>query len=296
MTTLDLQHIALLMGKRDKPSIFNDYIDHVANQSLVPYKAILQHGGKQGESLHTHVLNGVLVLETLRQPLELSDIEARVLYTSFTVHDINKAPGQPAEKSFSRLATKENIVAEIERLELSPFFPEWKDYLEDITSLIREHPGHYGVGGETLIVKRVNVYRLKYDRVKALANLMRAADVIDLSHTLTEPAHKNTFLSYLNTYLADSGQDRQYEFTVHQLTEQRGLLTNIIHNGITDHLRDKYKLIPLLYYPDGVAYLVERNQHFAVGAADITAMARRIAETISDMTTSNFEQFISSTG
>ena len=90
---LDDNQIALLLGKRKKAPIFNDYIEHIANGSLQAYKAILQHGGKHGESLYTHVLNGILVLETLRQPLQLNDIEARVLYTAFTVHDINKVPG-----------------------------------------------------------------------------------------------------------------------------------------------------------------------------------------------------------
>jgi len=93
MATLDLQRIALLIGK-DEPSVFRDYLDQVANRALLPYKTIFQYGGKRGESLYTHVLNGIFVLETLRDSLRLEDIEVRVLYTAFTVHDINKALGR----------------------------------------------------------------------------------------------------------------------------------------------------------------------------------------------------------
>ncbi len=293
----DSNQIALLLGKRKKAAIFNDYIEHIANKSLLPYKAILQYGAKQGESLYTHVLNGILVLETLREDkaLQIKDIEARVLYTAFTVHDINKVPGQLSEQSFSKLATAENISTEIERLELSSFFPDWKTYLNDIESLIRGHSGHYQVGGEMLFANRSPAYGLPMNRVEALINLMQAADIIDLSHTLTESSKKESFLSHLNTYLANSSLNWQYEFITHQLTEQRGLLTNIIHNGIREHLNEQYKLIPLLYYPNGVAYLKKRGQQVNINQTDITTIAKRIAASISDLTTTNFYEFINST-
>lgn len=295
MATLDSHHIALILGKKDKPSIFDDYLETVANQGLLPYKAILQFGGKQGESLYTHVLNGILVLESLREPLALAEMEARVLYTAFTIHDINKATDQP-EQAFSKLATRENLSAEIERLGLDAFFPAWADYAEDITSLVRGHSGHYQVGGERLITKRAPVYGLGLERVNALLHLMRAADIIDLSHTLEEQTHKATFLSNLNAYLANSDQPRQYRFITHQLTELRGILTNVIHNAIVTDMVQRYQTIPLLYYPDGVAYLVEKGREVLIGLADIARMGQRIAENISEMTTEKFSDFINSTG
>jgi CRISPR-associated protein Csc3 len=289
LTTLDLQHIALLIGKKEK-SVFGDYLDHVAHQGLMPYKAILQWGGKGGESLYTHVLNGIFVLETLRQPLGLSDAEAHLLYTAFTVHDINKA--LDSQEAFGRLATRENISAEIERLGLPAFFPDWQTYLEDITSLIRGHSGHHHSGGERWIVKRAPVYGLSLERVNALLHLMRAADVVDLSHTLEESTLKADFLGHLNAYLADSRRSMQYEFFTHRLTEQRGILTNVVHNAMAAELRERYGLIPLLYYPDGIAYLVEKGQLPAIGDEDLARMARRIARTISQVTTAKFRDFI----
>lgn len=293
MGKLDLQRIALLIGKQE-PSVLRDYLDHVANAGLTAYKAVLQWGDKRGESLYTHVLNGILVLETLRDPLGLSDEEARVLYTAFTIHDLNKA--LESEQPFGKLAVEENVAAEIERLGMDRFFPAWRDYLSDITSLIRAHSGHHHSGGERWNLRRASGYRLGLDRVNALVHLMRAADVVDLSHTLEERARKADFLSYVNAYLADSGRPVQYEFVTHRLTEQRGLLTNVVHNGIVAELQERYGLIPLLFYPEGVAYLVEKGRAPTIGEEDLERMARRIAQTISGMTTAKFREFISSTG
>ena len=86
MASIDLQHIALLIGKAT-PSIFSEYIDQVGNQALLNYRRHLQWGGKRGESLYTHILNGIQVLETLRPPLKLPDDEAKVFspHSRFTI-------------------------------------------------------------------------------------------------------------------------------------------------------------------------------------------------------------------
>ena len=82
MASLDLQRIRFLIGK-EEPSVFKDYLDQVANQALLAYRSHLQWGNKQGESLYTHVLNGVQTLETLRPCLGLTDLEARIFFTGF---------------------------------------------------------------------------------------------------------------------------------------------------------------------------------------------------------------------
>ncbi|HDQ72316.1 MAG TPA: type I-D CRISPR-associated protein Cas10d/Csc3 [Chloroflexi bacterium] len=289
MSDLDLQHIALLIGKQE-PSVFKAYLDQVAHRGLTCYKAILQWGSKGGESLYTHVLNGIFVLETLRQLLGLSDTEARVLYTAVTVHDINKVPGQ--QGAFGKLATCENLAAEIERLGMQDFIPDWREYLEDVTSLVRGHSGHHHSGGERWNAKRESVYGLGLERVNALLHLVRAADVADLSHTLEDSKFKADFLGHLNAYLADSGRPVQYEFFTHRLTEQRGILTNVIHNAIAAELRERYGLIPLLYYPDGIAYLAEKGCTPVIGDEDLSRIAERIARTISRVVAGKYREFI----
>lgn len=293
MAELDLQQIALLIGKTT-PSVFSEYLDQVGNRALLSYRRHLQWGGKRGESLYMHVLNGVQVLETLRPLLELTDVETRVIFTAFTIHDLNKV--MDSDGGFSRLAVAENVVSELQRLMLDDFFPQWKEYLEDITSLIRGHSGHHHNSGERLIARRETVYGLGLARVNALLHLMRAADVVDLSHTLEERAFKQQFLGHVNAYLADSGQPRQLRWFTHRLAEQRGILTNVIHNAIVEDLVARYSLTPLLYYPDGVAYLMDKDKPVALGEEGVSRIGSAIAEAIAELTTGKFDEFILSTG
>lgn len=286
MTELDPRHLSLLIGK-EEPSVLKDYLEAVANEGLLPYRGIIHYGKKAGESLHTHVLNGIFVLEQLRSVLGIGDLETRVLFTAFTIHDLNKVMG--GGRSYGELAVGENIALEIERLGLERFFPGYCDYLNDIESLARAHPAHMHHGGERLIVKREHEYSLGLDRVNQLLHLIRAADVIDLSHTLDERKHKDDFLFHLNTF-----SDTQYTFCTHRVTEDRGLLSNLIHNAVVEHLSEAFDLTPLLFYPDGVVYLIPRGQMADVTERDVVQMAKHVAASISEMTTKHLSDFVES--
>ena len=290
MKTSDLKRIAFLIGKKE-PSLLTSYLERVGNKALLDYRHQWQWGKKEGESLYTHIINGIFLLDALRALLGLSDLETKVMFTAYTVHDINKMETEK-ERSFNKLAVAKNIAPLIERLGLPDFFPEWRTYLSDIESLIRGHGGSTHTSGEMLIPKRAPAYKLGMKRVQALRNLMKGVDIIDLSHTLDERQYKQTFLTHLNAYLAESGEARQLGLFTHQLTEQRGLFSNILHQAISDELRESCGLTPLLYYPDGIAYLAEKGRHVTVDAGMIRRMAARAAQNINSITQSKFRQFI----
>jgi CRISPR-associated protein Csc3 len=275
----------LLIGK-EEPSVFKTYIDEVANEGLLPYKRVLHYGKKAGESLYTHVLNGVFVLEQLRPALGLDETEVQVLYTAFTLHDLNKV--REGRRKYGDLITRKNVVPEVEALNLDRFFPNYATYLEDIMALALAHSAHYHHDGEGL-VRDYDPYGLARERVVQLKHLMRAADTVDLSHSLLERHHKQDFLFHLNTF-----SDEPYEFGTHQLTEDRGLLSNVVHESIVAHLRDVHGLIPLLFYPDGVAYLIPRGRAPTLEDGDMTRIGERIAHTISEMTGEQLTDFVQS--
>ncbi|VAW34216.1 hypothetical protein MNBD_CHLOROFLEXI01-253 [hydrothermal vent metagenome] len=284
-------NIALLLGKKDK-TILSHYLENVANKSLLAYRnaSHLQWGKKQGESLYTHILNGIFILDSLRDILKLPDIEVKILFTAYTVHDINKFEEQKG--SFNKLATQENIATEIERLNLPSFFLEWRDYLADIEGLVRSHGRSTHTSGELLIPNLGPRYRLGRERILALRYLMKAADTLDLSHTLDDRKHKGDFLDDFNTYLSESGTPVQYEFITHRLTESRGLLSNVLHNAIAAHLQNQHGLIPLLFYPDGIAYLANRDQTPNLTFSDQKAAAKIAAGIIKNFSQDKFRDFI----
>lgn len=270
--------------------VLAEYLSVVANVSLITLKSeqYLQYGGKEGQSLYTHILDGIFLLDQLRHLFDLSEQETRILFTAYTIHDINKLIGSTA--GLSKDAVPEKIEEQISIYRLDRFFPDYAGYIYDITTLARKHPGHAQVSGESLIRSNTNRYGLGLDRVEELAAIMRALDAIDLSHTLDEQAHKTTFLSHINQYARSVGV--QYTLFSHQLDESRGALTNIFHNAISDHLYERYEMLPLLLYPNGIAYLLPRGSEPHIGASDLELIAARAAGEIARMTGASFADFI----
>jgi CRISPR-associated protein Csc3 len=273
----------ITIGPRPKkPSILRDYIIDVANQpEMLSYKRVFQHGGKKGEPLYAHLLNGVMLLDALARLLKLSELEQRLLMTVFTVHDINK-DDQFDGRSFGTIASPENFKTQIGRFNLAQFFPEWETYLDDIVALARDHGGHstqfatlgaFASGG------------LDRNRLRELLNLIQAVDILDLSHELDERKHKTTFLSALNRF----ADHTQYQFYIHQLSENRGTLSNLIHEAIVQVL-SQHRATPLLYYPDGVAYLIE--DELLLNNSLQSEMVQACVEAVNEMTLSNINDFI----
>lgn len=262
-------------------NVFRDYLDKVANnRELLRYKGIAQHGAKRGKSLYVHVLNGVMLLESLRPLLQLTEHETRLLFTVFTIHDINKDP-EFAAHSYARIAIPPNFNQQIRKFNLDAFLPDYESFLDDITRLAAQHGGHSG--GLSLLAQPPD------RRLNRLLDLIRAVDVLDLSHTLEERIHKATFLSHVNALV----DDRQYDFYIHRLAENRGTLSNLIHHAIVTTLGAR-RLTPLLYYPDGVAYLTQQNESPTVDGALRREMAQGAADVLDELTHREFESFITS--
>jgi CRISPR-associated protein Csc3 len=288
-----LKDIKFQLGWEEK-SLIKEYIETIANKGLTRYKSIIQTGKKEGESLYTHVLNGIFVFERLRPILEVTETEAQVIMTVYSVHDLNKLPRFAQQRSYNAIGTQAHVEEELENLGLTAFFPEYAAYLSDITTLARAHSGHYHTDGE-LLIKSHDPYKLGKKRIEELRHVIRAMDVIDLSHSLQERAHKQTFLSELNTFLSMQTPVRQYEFQSHTILENRGILTNIIHNAASSYLEQEFGLIPLLLYPDGVAYLAEKGQNLEFDTSNSKAIGKAVQASIDKMVKAKFAtEFINS--
>lgn len=127
-------------------------------------------------------------------------------------------------------------------------------------------------------------------RAAQLRALIRAVDIADLSHPLEERQHKASFLGHLNSAVDAT----QYDFFIHCLAENRGSLSNLVHQAIVETLHEQGAQ-PLLFYPDGVAYLLPRTQTITVSSLVLRTMARRCARQINEMIGQEYASFIKAT-
>jgi CRISPR-associated protein Csc3 len=283
----------LLTLLNDSDPVIAGYFEHVVNGGLGRYREIRQTGAKEGQTLYTHVLDGVLVLEKLRHVLELSDLEACLLFAAYTVHDINKvaAAFDNDHRPYNQIATAERFGRALETVGIAGLLPDWRAYLEDITYLARAHHGHLAVTADGLNRRRAVQYRLPLDRLEQLGNLMKAADCLDLSTELAETRQKEKFLAWVNAVSSGS----RWSFTWHRLAENRGILTNVMHNALVSLFRERFGAIPLLYYPDGVAYLVPADTSLTWDDTDYPVAAHRVANALARLQLGEIDAFIKPT-
>src|SRR5215469_1589660 len=297
MTDIELRWLGTSHEEdEDQSDLLAEYYREVASGPMTSYRRIIQGGNKQGQNYYAHVLDGITVLHKLRAAgiVEMSDIEERLLLAAYTVHDMNKIPhygGRDVKLSFANIATCKNIGTELRRIDFGRFFYEWEEYLEDIRLLIHLH--QHDAAPVFDLDQGKHSYKLLYERLLEFGELLYAVDNLDLSHTLAESNHKESFIVVINRI---SG--RRWRWIKHRLGENRGLLSNIIHNEVVAYLCEKHThndratIVDLLYYPDGVAYLLPEREQFTWSDSDTGTVAQRIAQAITAKKGSNFERFV----
>lgn len=273
-----------LLGLEKQP-ILTQFIEEVANKGLQQYQQIIQWGGHKGQSLYNHVVSGVFLIHSLQKIIQLSEDELKVLTIAFCIHDLNKSYGG-TETSYGKIAVPENVIKEIEKVGYEGFFPDWREYIQDITEIIRGHSGHNSVRGDS-IDRRSDNTRLGKGRLIELSKIIRAADVADLSQSYSECKHKQDFISHLNSFTL-----QQYRLIAHQVSEQRGILTNIIHNQVTEFLENKFQAISVFLYPQGTYYLVSISANLNLDESELLAIGNSVEQKITQMKLEEWSKFI----
>ena len=290
----------LCYDSSDGSTVLSDYIEKVANKGLLRYKQKIQTGGKAGESLWTHVMNLMTIIEKLRPIFNLSDEEMRCLLLAITAHDLNKLDEYGAGKNYANAAYRENIWKELKQLDVLPFFSDWQEYCYDIAYLAHIHQVGSMVS-DVLHQRLLNRCKLDQNRLEGpLASLMRVADVSDNSHsgdymTRDERHIRVKLLSHVNEALNYDGQPRRYRFVGHRLAELRGIFTNVIHNVIVDYFRHTYgeeSCIDLLYHAEGVDYLLDASLPLHWDAQSLRSLATEVGQHFADMQSARLARFI----
>lgn len=303
--TIDYRIFGMSYKDEDSSSILDSYLTYIANEKLLYYKQIIHYGGKEGESLWTHIMNLITIAEKVRPLFDLTSDEMRCLLLALTIHDINKVPehGKRADGkhlSYANAAAIKNLEKELETLDVGAFFPEWRDYLNDIKYLVDVHQVKGGQASQhdPRLLERCE---LDEDRLEGiLRNLMRFTDATDNTHSgdYTDHSEKNIrtkLIGHLSAALYATGAPRRYRFVGHRLAELRGLFTNVMHNEIVAFFRETFgeeACIDLLYHPEGVDYLLDQSIQLPTGSELIPQLATRIAQKMAQLQNDQLGQFI----
>jgi CRISPR-associated protein Csc3 len=243
---------------------------------------------KNDQSMVSHQLNGILptmrLLNWLEQlqvgPTPFTDVERCVYILSYLMHDVDKIIESHGLDTASREGiegAKEMVAGQLRRCNVEQFFPDFMVYLEDITYLVVNTQQKYGTHLHTYLWR----FQLKERRLLLLRRLCTYSDQIAYlvsspSAILMEPETQT-----LTTILSELSDD-ELVFTYHQLREVRGLLTNVINNGLVElfTMGREGEIWPYLFFSDGVVYIKRKTCQFTISTEQIVeGVQRRLRET-----------------
>lgn len=191
----------------------------------------------------------------------LSDGEVRLLLAAFTLHDLNKMPGEGG--SLSAIVRDDDRLRRYRAmLGVDALLGGADAQMGELRTLIENTSDEHARDGDAFLGR---LSRLSFDVAPLrdrLMPLMVAADIRDLSFTLDE----HHFKDRVARKLAEATGDRIH-IVRHRLAEHRGVLSQLIHKATEDVLRDKGAL-PVWIYFDGTGYLV-RGAPIAVSMDEI---------------------------
>lgn len=237
---------------------------------------------KCDQSMVSHLTNGIFPvmrlvnwLEQLRLgPTPISDIERRIYILGYLMHDVDKIKGIREVETLTREdieRSKALIAEELRACAAEEFFPDFALYLEDITYLVVNTHQKYGTHLHTYLWQ----LHLKERRLQILRRLCIYSDHI--AYLVSSPAAilQDDETRTLSTILAELSDD-ELVFTYHQLREVRGLLTNVINNGLVELFREgcKDEIWPYLFFSDGVVYIQRKRSQLTISLEQVEQKVR----------------------
>ena len=265
---------------------FAEYLDRVVNpQRLAQGKPPIRRDNAADQSLNTHLINGLFPANLVERRLQelntsvsryVKEQERRLLVAGFILHDFEKfdyelIPAMPEafrdirrdpEKDIRKqpIEVHREIVAVLanalclDQL-INPQQPsDWQDYLEDILFIAynaqRRSDTNLNLSEDGLRPQ------LRDRALRQLADLTCLADRLASIVKHPQDAESKSLGDIIHNL-----SDGQLRFTYHAISENRGVLTNVVNNALMEahtSLPDQ-QYQPLLYLPTGVIYLATRE-------------------------------------
>lgn len=274
-----------LGGSADAPA---DESDNELPPEAIPLTQRDREAFSRGydQSLAAHLFNGIFagvrVAALLPEEIALRDEEWRVWILGFVVHDYTK--DHQIQMRAEHIAAIRSLIAQDgDRLQFSEFFPQWRDYLDDIVFIAQNTQTVKGANLDTHLYPNLLLRPIRRERLRMLASFVdvlvhirRPSDVAERDRNGRDRAGN---LRKKLSWLFDSGAPPRLAY--HQLTEVRGLISNLINNALMRALEEQgYQ--PYLFFPDGVVYLVTNEPPANINSnALINAMWSEVGTTLS---------------
>src|SRR6266571_855774 len=236
---------------------------------------------KADQSMMSHQLNGIFPVMRLLNILEsehlgrvpFTEVERQVYILSYLMHDVDKIADVRDVPTKSRAdieRAKDLIAEELRKCNVAAFFPDYAAYLEDIAFLVVNTQEKHGTHLNTFLWQ----LQLPERRISLLRSLCTYSDLI--AYLIASPAAILTDEARRLTSILSELSDNQLVFSYHQLREVRGLLTNVINNGLVHlFIEGREGIWPYLFFSDGVVYIKRKSLQFALTTEQIVDAVRK---------------------
>jgi len=204
------------------------------------------------QSLAVHTLNAASAGWTCVKLAGLDEQAQRLYLAGVTLHDLNKMdPDLPSK----RLDGPEGEHYRCSLHHWGEVLGVWRfvgeEYLDDVAFLAQNAED---VRGENRTLSNYTPFQIPPDLLENLAEFVRLADLAASVAQRPQDLPHNEKVNNLVRRLLKG----QYMLRYHRTSEHRGLLTQVIHNGVIAAARQA-GWIPWLFFPDGVTYLVPKE-------------------------------------
>lgn len=290
-----------------------EYLERQIREQRETIKPISRRSADD-QSLNTHLLNGLFPANLIEQRLEELDTTIQRLVrpkpqrrrfgiAGFILHDFekfdyNRFPSMPAEykavpkdniRKLGIPAHREIIAVIIQELGLDRFlFPDnpeaYRNHIDDLLYIAYNAQRGSDTNLNTSEIYGLNEITLPDDLLLAFADLACLADLFASVIKQPQDAEEYTLRKILHSL-----SDGQLELSYHSISENHGVLTNVVNNAVMDEhtglnftfqvmpdddasVDEKCKLKkceyfepychyyePILYLPTGVIYLKHKN-------------------------------------